>query len=127
MVVTATPIITPDVTTVMQQDIIDIIATIGEDVEVYRKSKAWSSGKATISWELQGVISGEWQPVSGTVRYEEQGMSIQSTATLFTAVDVDVQDDDRVTRIADASIGYVNYIKKYDDHWEIMLKKDVPG
>ncbi len=127
MVVIGTPIITPEATTVMQQDTIDIIAGVGENFGVSRKSKEWNAGQATLTWTHQAFILAEWQPVSGSVRYEEQGRSVQSIATLFTAVDVDVEDDDRVTRNSDSSISYVNYIKRYDDHWEIMLKKDVPG
>jgi len=42
---------------------------------------------------------------------------------VYSSVDVDVQENDKIQR-SDGSFMFINYIRKHEDHWAIYLKKN---
>jgi len=67
-------------------------------------------------------IVGDWQPITGVLPEEEGGKRPRSVAQLITRPDVNAQEDDQVIR-SDGTIYYVNYVKAYEDHCTIRLKR----
>lgn len=98
-----------------------ILNDSGETLTVQRDSPSYSAGMAAHSWAGIGTVAGVWQPLSGSQAALEASREVKSEAVIFTAINVDVQEGDKIIR-ADGSFMYVNYIKKYECHWEILLK-----
>jgi len=109
--------------TYMRTDMSDILDEWGETLTVLRDVETYSSGMPTHSWTVQGTISGEWQPVSGKTIMLEASMETKSEAVVYCSVGVDVEVNDKIQR-TDGTVMFVNYIKKYESYWVIMLTKN---
>jgi len=109
--------------TYMRTDMSDILGEWGETLTVLRDVETYSNGMATHSWTNQGTITGEWQPVSGKTIMLEASVETKSEAVVYSSVDVDVQENDKIQR-SDGSFMFINYIRKHEDHWAIYLKKN---
>ena len=107
----------------MKTDTETILDEWGETLTVGRAVNSWSVGMAEQSWDTNGTITGDWQPVDGETIRLEAAMKVKSKAKVITEVDVDVEEDDKITR-SDGTFLYVNYIRKHEDHWTIYLKKN---
>jgi len=106
------------------QDAVDIVT--GWDVElltVCRRTNSYdASGLATESWPAVGTFNGDWQPVSGRVSRDEEGLQIKSDAFIIAPCSADVEAGDRIYRAA-GTFEYVNYVKTYKGHQTIYLTK----
>ena len=109
----------------MKADTSLILETWGESLSITRPSNTYTMGMASQSWASQGVITGDWQNLSGAERRQEQGRDVQSDAKVICCVDADVQEGDRCYN-TDGDYMYVNYIQKYEDHWSVFLTKAEP-
>ena len=118
----ATPAADQDI---FEQDTLDMLDTCGETLAIKRRANTWVNGKSTVVFADIANISGEWQPISGSVTYAEAGLHVKSTAQVFCLIDLDIEEDDRVVRI-DGTFLYVNYIQKQSDHWLLMLTATEP-
>ena len=116
-------IASPVTDTEICQDTLDILDDWEELFEITRKSKTYNSGKMAVeTWTSIGTFLGDWQPVSGNTMRNEAGLSFKSEAQIIAPCDTDIQEDDRIYS-TDGSFMYVNYVKRYEDHKTIYLKK----
>jgi hypothetical protein len=105
------------------QDTLDILDDWEELLEVTRMSKTFNDDKIAVeTWTSVGTFLGDWQPVSGSTMRNEAGLSIKSEAQIIGPCDADVQEDDKIYR-TNGSFMYVNYVRHYEDHKTIYLKK----
>ena len=111
----------------MKSDTDLILASWGETLTVKRLSgptydDAGKANRADNQWTEIGDITGDYQALPGSAVAEEQGLESKSEAQVIAAFDVDVEDGDRIYR-ADDTYMIVNYIRKYEDHVTIRLKR----
>lgn len=109
----------------MQNDTDSIMGVWGETLTVKRKSSTWSNGRATVTWGDITTFQGDWQPVSGSVVREEEGIQVRSQAMILCQQGYDIEEDDRIYR-SDNTFMYVNYIKRYANHWTLLLTRNEP-
>lgn len=109
----------------MKADTSVLLDTWGESLSIARPTITWSTGKASQSYAMQGTVVGDFQPVSGRTMTEEEGRQVKSDAQVVCRPDENIAEGDRIYR-ADGSFMYVNYIKKYEDHWTVMLTRTEP-
>lgn len=91
-------------------------------------------GVASESLSTLGTFEGDWQPVTGQMYQEEVGNLVLSDARVITEVadsnkeinGIAITENDRIYR-EDGTFEYVNYMKYYEDHTTIMLKKTKEG
>ncbi len=104
-------------------DTLDILSDWEELLDVRRLTKTYNDAKIAVeTYASIGTFLGDWQPVSGSTMRNEAGMSIKSEAQIIAPCDAVVDNDDRIYR-ADGSYMYVNYVRRYEDHLTIMLKR----
>ena len=109
--------------TAMKEDTTQILTDWGESLIIKRATLAHDDeGKPTETWDTQGTVTGEWQPVRGSTERDEAGRRIKSDAQVICVVGENVLVADRIYR-ADGSYETISYIKKYEDHWTIFLTK----
>jgi len=105
----------------MKADTVTILSEWGETLTVQRRSITYDTeSKAVETWQTIATINGDWQPLSGLVAYEEQGLEVKSVSQIITEEGVDVKPGDRIYRV-DGSYECVNYIRKYEDHYTIRM------
>ncbi len=97
-----------------------------EDFDEVLTSKSfaatWTAGMASQSWSTTASFMGDWQPVSGRTQRAEEARTVKSDAMALCAVDADVNEGSRLYR-ADGTYMYVNYIRKFNSHWTLMLTR----
>ena len=113
--------------TTMKLDTDAILSEWGETLTVHRLSDPSydDEGKANRDddqWTEVGEITGDYQPLPGSAISEEQGLESKSEAQVFTVFDADVEDGDRIYR-ADDTYMIINYIRKFEDHCLVRLKR----
>jgi len=93
-----------------------------ETLTVTRNTPTYESGMGVDSWSAIGTFSGDWQPVSGRVMRQEEGLKIKSNAFIIAPCDIDVTEGDRIYR-DDGTFEYVNYVSRYKGHITIFLTR----
>lgn len=109
----------------MKHDTSVLLDEWGESLSVARASVSWDAGKAVTNYPVRGTVVGDWQPVSGRTVREEEGRAVKSDAQVIIRSDEDIQEGDRIYR-PDGTFMYVNYIKKFEDHWTVLLTRTEP-
>ncbi len=118
-------VVVPTPPTEMCQDVSDLIEDREETLTVYRRSVTYDNTVLGAEvWNLQGTFSGDWQPQSGKLRRQEKGLAVKSIAFIIAGCNIDVEEDDRITR-TDGTFEYVNYVKEYHGHTTIFLKREL--
>lgn len=106
-------------------DTVSILTEWNEDLETYRATPTYDAqGIASQSWALVEAFIGDWQPVSTETQRAEAGLSVRSKAVVFGPCNLDIEENDRVQKVADGTWMYVNYAQIHEDHAEIYLKRD---
>lgn len=110
---------------ILKRDTSLFLDDFGESLSIDRPVNSYTMGKASQSWSDQGVITGDWQPLSGAETRAEEGRAVKSDAKVIVCVDTDILVGDRCYQ-TDGTFAYVSYIKKYEDHWTVFLTKSEP-
>ena len=92
-------------------------------------ASTWMGGVASQSWATTASFMGDWQSPTtsggtGSGR-EESGREVRSQAVVYCAVDQEVNEGNRIYR-ADGSYMYVDFVRKFNSHWEIILTRTEP-
>ena len=111
----------PSAENYMESDMATALEEWGETLTVLRNVPSYSGGMAVHSWSNIGEILGDWQAVDGKTMLMEAELEIMSEAVVLCSIDVDVEENDKLQR-SDGTFLYVNYVRKYEDHWTIYLK-----
>jgi len=120
-----TPSGNTDLLTMMIADTAAILSDDGweETLTIKRASNTYDAvGLASIIWETVGTFLGDWQPVTGEVVQAEKGLEVKSVARVLCSVTCQADENDKIVR-ANGSELYVNYVRKYEDHYTVYLKK----
>lgn len=111
----------------MQQDTLDILDKWGETLTIKRRINTYSdTGVANTIWTNIDTFTGDWQPLPGSAIVEEEGLEIKSKSQIMAAFDTAVLAGDRIYR-DDGTFEYVNYVRRYEDHITIRMKKTEEG
>ena len=108
----------------MAADTVDILAEWAEALEIHRATNVYGSeGIAVRTWAQVGSFVGDWQAASGDTARLEAALSIRIDAVAFGPVSIDVVENDRIQKTADASFMYVVYVRHQEEHTEIFLRR----
>ena len=104
-----------------------IMADWAQSITVKRSVASYDAAGAYASQVLTTVdtFDGDWQPASGRTIRDEEGLTVESVAFLIAPCNIDTEEDDQVI-LPDSSIYYVNYVREYEDHTTVYLKR-TPG
>jgi len=107
----------------MQQDTLNILNEWGETLTIKRRSNEYDdTGMATVTWIEIGDFTGDWQSLPGSAIIEEEGLSVKSSSQIIAAYNTDVRAGDRIYK-AGGTYEYINYVRFYEDHVTIRMKK----
>ena len=96
-----------------------------ETFTIKRLTTIYNASRIAVeTWTQIGTFLGDWQPVSGSTMRNEAGLSIKSESLIIGTCDVDIEENDRVER-ADGANMYVNYVREYEDHITVYLKRTI--
>ena len=107
----------------MKTDMTTFLATWAESMSRQRVVVTYDSeNKPTETWTTSPVtISGDYQPLSGSDERNESGRTDKSDGKVFTEFDTDILAGDRLVR--SSVYWHVNYVKDFEDHLEIFIRK----
>lgn len=77
-------------------------------------------GLSSITWTTLGTFLGDYQPVTGVTFREEKGLKVKSDARIICSTSCQATENDKVIRSDDTEY-YVNYVRKYEDHYTLYL------
>jgi hypothetical protein len=75
------------------------------------------------TWTQIETFEGDWQSVDGRTMRKEAKLSVKSRAIIISPCGVDVEADDRIYK-EDGTYMYVNYVREYEDHITIYMKRE---
>ena len=105
-------------------DLAEILVDWKQLITVKRSTASYNASGAEGSRTLAtlGSFYGDWQPVSGQVVRAEAGLEVKSVAVIIAPCNVNLTEDDQIV-LPDATIYYVNYVRDYEDHTTVYLKR----
>jgi hypothetical protein len=110
--------------TQMKADTVAILSDWAEALEIHRATQTYNDrGQASRTWTQVGSFVGDWQAASGDTARLEAALSINIDAVAFGPFGIDVEENDRIQKTADASFMYVTYVRHQEDHTEIFLRR----